>query len=61
MDEDKKTLKLLDLVDIKFLQNFQDAFAKTANLASIMVDDQGPITNPVTLQIFVLNIPDVPL
>lgn len=42
----EKNLKLLDLIDVDFLQKFQDAFAKTANVASIMVDDNGPITKP---------------
>lgn len=37
---------LLDIVDLKFLQEIQDAFAKSANVASIMVDNNGPITQP---------------
>lgn len=47
--EDKskeKNIGLLDIVDLKFLQDFQDAFAKSTNVASIMVDDVGPITKP---------------
>lgn len=42
----KKDLKLLDLIDVKFLQEFQDSFAKTANVASITYDDQKQVTNP---------------
>lgn len=45
MEKDKK-LNLADLVGIEFLQDFQDTFAKTTNVASIMVDDEGPITKP---------------
>lgn len=44
--EQKQKLNLADLIDIKFLQEFQDVFAKTANVASITVDDNGPITEP---------------
>lgn len=43
---DEQKLRLLDLIDLDFLQRFQDAFAKTANVASIMVDDEGSITKP---------------
>lgn len=41
-----KKLTLSELIDIDFLQEFQDAFAKTANIASITVDSRGPITKP---------------
>lgn len=44
--EKEKKLNLSDLIDINFLQEFQDVFAKTANVASITVDDNGPITEP---------------
>lgn len=46
MVEKEKKLNLSELIDIKFLQNFQDIFAKTTNVASIMVDGNGPITKP---------------
>lgn len=39
-------LKLLDLIDLEFLQKFQDAYANTMDLASITVDKEGPITKP---------------
>lgn len=39
-------LKLTDLIDIELLQELQDTFAKTMNVASIAVDDKGPITKP---------------
>lgn len=41
-----ENIGLLDIVDLKFLQDFQDAFSKSANVASIMVDNVGPITKP---------------
>lgn len=41
-----KPLKLSDLIDIKFLQEFQDVFAQTTNVASITVDDSGSLTKP---------------
>lgn len=46
MFEKEKKLNLLDLIDIKFLQEFQDVFSKTTNIASLTVDDNGPITEP---------------
>lgn len=42
----EENIGLLDLIDLNFLQEFQDAFANAANVASIMVDDVGPITKP---------------
>lgn len=46
MFEKEKKLKLSELVDIKFLQEFQDIFAKTMNVASLTYDDTQPITTP---------------
>jgi len=46
MLEKEPTLKLSDLIDINFLQEFQDVFATTTNVASITVDDSGSITKP---------------
>lgn len=37
---------LLDLIDIDFLQKFQDLFAEIMGVASITVDEKGPITKP---------------
>lgn len=40
-------IKLTDVIDIQFLQQFQDDFAKGMGLASVTVDLDGqPITNP---------------
>ena len=40
-------ITLEDVIDVEFLQQFQDDFAKGIGLASVTVDDQGhPITNP---------------
>lgn len=41
-----KSTTLLDLVDINFLQNLQDFFAKTMEVASLTVNDDGPLTKP---------------
>lgn len=41
-----KKIKITDLVDINFFQEFQDVFAATTNVASIAVDDSGSITKP---------------
>lgn len=43
---EKEDIKLLDIIDLNFLQEFQDVFAKSVNVASIMVDNEGPITKP---------------
>lgn len=42
----EENLKLTDLIDIELLQKFQDIFAKAMNVASITVDENGPITKP---------------
>ncbi|SMC95975.1 PocR ligand-binding domain-containing protein [Sporomusa malonica] len=40
-------IKLTDVIDLNFLQKFQDDFAKGVGLASVTVDPEGnPITNP---------------
>lgn len=44
---DISTIKLEDVIDIGFLQQFQDDFAKGVGLASVTVDPDGhPVTNP---------------
>ena len=45
--DDLNTIKLTDVIDINFLQRFQDDFAESVGLASITVDvDGNPITTP---------------
>lgn len=39
-------IKLTDLVDIEFLQEFQDSFVKTMGVSSIFIDIDKPITKP---------------
>lgn len=39
-------VKLSDIIDVNFLQEFQDNFARTMNIASFIFDDDGPITKP---------------
>lgn len=42
-----KTVKLEDIVDVEFLQRFQDNFAESVGVASITVDMSGnPVTKP---------------
>lgn len=41
-----ENIKLSDVIDIKFLQELQDNFAKSMNMASITIDNEGPITKP---------------
>lgn len=43
--DDEKT-KLVDLIDINILQQFQDFFAEAMNMSCITVDDDGLITTP---------------
>ena len=46
MPNDEEKLKLSDLIDINLLQKFQDAFANAMGIASLTVDDNGPVTKP---------------
>ena len=44
---DLSNIKLTDVIDLKFLQRFQDDFATGVGLASVTVDiDGNPVTNP---------------
>lgn len=44
---DLSTVKLTDIIDLAFLQQFQDDFAKGVGLASVTVDTEGnPVTDP---------------
>lgn len=44
---DLSNIKLTDVIDLKFLQQFQDDFATGVGLASVTVDiDGNPVTNP---------------
>lgn len=46
-DLDVSKIKLADVIDIDFLQKFQDDFATGVGLASVTVDPQGtPVTKP---------------
>jgi len=46
MAEKDKIMNLSDLIDIKFLQEFQDIFSDAMNVATIIVDNNGTITKP---------------
>jgi ligand-binding sensor protein len=53
---DLSSIKLTDVIDTKFLQEFQDDFAKGMGLASVTVDLDGkPITNPSSYTRFCEN------
>lgn len=52
MLENGEGLELTNLVDIKLLQEFQDSFAKTMNVACITIDEKGPITKPTNFTDF---------
>lgn len=43
---DKTEIRLRDLIDLKFLQQFQNCFAQAVGVASISVDNDGPVTEP---------------
>lgn len=42
----EEDIKLSDVIDVDFLQKFQDTFAEATGMASIIVDSKGPITRP---------------
>lgn len=46
MSAESKKIMLSDLIDIQFLQKLQDNFAETIGVASLTIDDNGPITKP---------------
>lgn len=54
LDQGKKII-LSDLIDVNFLQELQDTFAKTMGVASITIDTSGPITKPSNLTEFCAN------
>lgn len=55
MPNEKQKINLSDLIDINFLQELQDTFADTMNVASITIDDKGPITKPSNFTEFCSN------
>ena len=53
---DIQNIKLADVIDLKFLQRFQDDFAKGVGLASVTVDPDGtPVTNPSSYTRFCMD------
>lgn len=55
-DFDLSNIKLTDVIDIKFLQRFQDDFATGVGLASVTVDlDGNPVTNPSSYTRFCMD------
>lgn len=51
----KKNLSLTDLIDIDFLQEFQDAFALSTDIASVIIDKSGQLTKPSNFTDFYIN------
>jgi len=55
-DLDLKNITLADVIDLEFLQKFQDDFAKGVGLASVTVDPEGkPVTNPSSYTRFCMD------
>lgn len=53
---DVAAVKLIDVVDIEFLQEFQDNFAASVGVASITVDNNGtPLTKPSNFTAFCMD------
>jgi len=49
-------IKLADVIDLEFLQQFQDDFAKGVGLASVTVDPEGkPLTDPSSYTRFCMD------
>jgi ligand-binding sensor protein len=49
-------IKLTDVIDLEFLQQFQDDFAKGVGLASVTVDPEGkPLTDPSSYTRFCMD------
>lgn len=57
--DDLNDLKITDVIDLDFLQRFQDDFAKGVGLASVTVDVNGtPVTDPSSYTIrFLIPLP----
>lgn len=55
-DQDLSTIKLTDIIDLDFLQRFQDDFAIGVGLASVTVDTDGnPVTKPSSYTRFCMD------
>lgn len=49
-------IKILDFVDLTFLQNMQDFFSNTIGIASLLADDDGAVTAPSNFTGFCSNL-----
>jgi ligand-binding sensor protein len=55
-DHDVSNLRLTDIIDLDFLQRFQDDFAVGVGLASVTVDTEGnPVTKPSSYTRFCMD------
>lgn len=51
----EKKIELSDVIDLQFLQELQDTFADAVGVASLTVDDKGPVTRPSNFSDFCKN------
>ena len=55
--ENNAVIQLQDIIDVKFLQQFQDQFARSLGVASITVDvDGNPVTKPSNFTKFCMDL-----
>ncbi|SCZ02396.1 Ligand-binding sensor domain-containing protein [Alkaliphilus peptidifermentans DSM 18978] len=52
----QERLKLKDVIDLNLLQQFQDTFAEAMGMASITVDEVGPVTEPSNFTDFCMEL-----
>ncbi|MBB6214464.1 ligand-binding sensor protein/uncharacterized protein YukE [Anaerosolibacter carboniphilus] len=52
----QEKLKLKDVLDLDLLQQFQDTFAKAMGMASLTVDEVGPVTKPSNFTEFCMEL-----
>lgn len=48
-------VKLTDVIELDFLQEFQDAFANSVGMAALTIDSYGPVTKPSNFTDFCLK------
>lgn len=53
--KNKETINLTDLIDVKFLQEFQDDFASATDICTVIIDKSGAITTPSNFRNFCKN------
>lgn len=56
MYKSEKKIVLQDLIDVEFLQNFQDSLAQAMDIGSLITDNQKAITKPSNFSNFCTNL-----